>query len=688
MIGVNVGRAAARLAACMIATLALGIACAVPADAAMELKDFKFDLSSPQAGGHPDANLLSSVKTGSGEVLENLEWVANPGFILEAESVPSCSSFSGCSPAAQIGVVTVRGEYEGTPEFLFGTAPVYQLTARSGQSLRLGFTIPTVGLPVEGEAVLPTSPDYPALQPYQLRFGFDRLPTSASLKTLTSLDMTLWGVPAAPAHDEERFPEGSSGCPGSETTSCIGETHPSGAPQRPLTLSAVYCEPGNDLINWDPWVIFSTHEGRKEEKVNPATFISSCQGLGFTPSLTVAPTTTAGYSASGLTLDVKDPQEQAVGQLSQSELQAAVITTHALVLEPALLEHPACEDAAAAITNNQPSACPAVSKIGTVKFEMAGVSQSIPGQIFLGHTVNGKIRFFVVGTGAGLELKQLGTIDQLTFGRLKFTFGAQPRLPITEEEFGFLPNFVRTPVHCGSYQAEGALAPWEPNHATATGQVHYSIASGPNGPCIGIPTNIEVQLAPASMAADGSSQTTATVAVRDSEGNGVPAEEVQLSSSDPQQKIGPVVDNEDGTYSAVITGSTTAGPATITARDVSANPALSGSATLTQTGEPQVTAAPPILTPPAPRAPVVRFLKKPAREGGKRHALFGFAADLAGATFGCRLDQHRFHPCSSPVVLRKLSLGWHTFSVRAASGAVLGPATTWRFRVTRPTHRH
>jgi hypothetical protein len=522
----------------------------------------------------------------------------------------------------------------------------------------------------------------PASEPYRLRLTFDQLPQASPL---SSVKISLWGVPAAAAHDADRFPQGSPGCVGSETTSCNTPT-PSGVTEAPFTLDAVYCEPkGPSFLNWVPWDIYRTYEGFKNEQVAMYLEAGGCAALTFDPGLSAAPTTGAGHSAAGLDLLVSDPQPQTPGTVSPSELQTAAITVRGVTLDPSVSTHPVCEDSAAAINGNQPSACPASSKIGTATFDVKGLPEKIHGEIFLGKPVTGRPRVFVVGKAGGLELKQLGFVDLLIPDGLKFTFGNQPRLPIAEEAFHFLPDFVRTPVHCGNYTVEGRLVPWAPNQPEREPTTTYPISSGPGGsPCIGAAATVAVQLEPPSIAADGSSQTTVTITVHDAEGTGVPAEQVQLSSTDPSQKIGEVVDNGDGTYSATVTGSTTVGGSTITATDVSAEPQVSGSADLAQTeNHPPPTSSPEVTVPSTPRVPTVRFLEKPPRLGGERRARFDFAADVMGATFTCRLDHQRFRPCAAPVVLRRLTFGRHAFSVRAVNGSVFGPVSTWRFRVVK-----
>ena len=102
----------------------------------------------------------------------------------------------------------------------------------------------------------------------------------------------------------------------------------------------------------------------------------------------------------------------------------------------------------------------------------------------------------------------------------------------------------------------------------------------------GTGTSLTVALNPASIPANGSSTTTVTATVHDSSTPpaGVTGDTVTFTASDTTVTIGTVTDNQDGTYKATVTSSTTAGKVTITATDTSETPNLSGTATLTQTG--------------------------------------------------------------------------------------------------------
>jgi hypothetical protein len=96
-------------------------------------------------------------------------------------------------------------------------------------------------------------------------------------------------------------------------------------------------------------------------------------------------------------------------------------------------------------------------------------------------------------------------------------------------------------------------------------------------------TQVSVALSPASIAANGTSTSVATATVTDASGDRATAENVSFAVNSPGVKIGAVTNNGDGTYSATVTSSTTAGAVTVTATDASATPNVSGQATLTQT---------------------------------------------------------------------------------------------------------
>ncbi len=168
----------------------------------------------------------------------------------------------------------------------------------------------------------------------------------------------------------------------------------------------------------------------------------------------------------------------------------------------------------------------------------------------------------------------------------------------------------------------------------------------------------------------------------------VPGEVVEFSSSDPDLQIGPVTDNEDGSYSAELTASNTIGTPTITATVTSVDPEISGSAPL-HLVSPSSPASPPPVRPVAPKIdpiPKMKIGKHPPARTRRHRALVSFSADVPGSTFFCKVDGRAvFRPCTSPAKLSGLTVGRHRLSVYAVSptGATGVPAVV-RFTVLPP----
>jgi adhesin/invasin len=168
-------------------------------------------------------------------------------------------------------------------------------------------------------------------------------------------------------------------------------------------------------------------------------------------------------------------------------------------------------------------------------------------------------------------------------------------------------------------------------------------------------TDVKVTLAPASLPADGTSKSTATVSVTNELGNPVSGEEVTVTSNGVQ-KIGAAVESSAGVYKAEIVASTVVGKATITAVDSSPRTPVSGSAELTQTS----------VGPPPGKVikPVLRFKNPPKRKIRSAKVKFRFRVVKGEARgFQCRLDRRKWKKCKSPKRL-KLKPGKHVFRVR------------------------
>jgi adhesin/invasin len=112
-------------------------------------------------------------------------------------------------------------------------------------------------------------------------------------------------------------------------------------------------------------------------------------------------------------------------------------------------------------------------------------------------------------------------------------------------------------------------------------------------PAVSGTTQVTQTLAPATavsvgatltvLPADGSSTTLVTATVTNVVGTRVPGDTIVFSSTDPAESFGTVTDNSDGTYSSVMTASTTVDTPTLTATDTSAPTTPFGTIGISQT---------------------------------------------------------------------------------------------------------
>ncbi len=644
------------------------------------------------AGGHPDWNVSFSLDSStSAETAKEVAYDAPEGAGLYPSSRPRCSStefaMTECAPESQIGTVTVRARYEGKSEFVLGTTPVFDLEP-SGRFGQLAFTIPILDVPVIAALSLPEETEY------GLRLALENLPQMAPT---AGINLTLWGVPAQSANNAARFPQGSPGsppgCPASEDANCNTPTS-SGAPELPFTLNPTICEipltaelevrtyqdPGATTVAYAPY-------GPPGDR--PEMF--DCRQLSFNPSFYAKTTTNAAYSPTGLQLDFTDPQELSPTIPSPSELYGVLAgLPEGMSINPrAPGEHVHCSESQAELESEEPAACPPESELGNAELDLNDVPEPLAGEIYLGNPIPGlEQRLFLIAKGGGVELKEPIALSEIETGQLALEL-TLPQLPISAinvQLFEGRAALLRTPLDCENYPVTTAFLPWDITLGLQRSTQFINISSGPGGaPCLGEAKAISVSLSPESIPADGKSQTKATIRIADAEGAGLPEQDVKLSSSDPGDHVSEVTDNEDGTYGATITSSTTPGTATVTATDLTAKAQPSGSTRLTQAGTAPVLKPEPL---PAPH-PQVDFSVKPPRKDRNRRPRFTFAATMADASFSCKLDRGPYHACSSPLRLAKLSPGTHSFAVRATTAAGTGSPAVWRFRVIghKPRHR-
>ena len=465
------------------------------ADAAEGLTKFEMVPTNTQAGGHPDVYWNVSWKARSegpedpchcddGRVVT----IHSPtGFIGNPHAVPTCTisefTVGECPEEAQVGWGTILG-------LTFLASPIYNMETHPDQAGLIAFTVPFIGVPVFIDLGARTESDY----------GLDSTGAPVQhLLAIPNIEITLWGVPSLPVHDELRFKT-----PLSQQGLETGAT--SNAPPIPYLQNPTTC--GVSLTASVDVEYYSGPTYHGEAPYPPTT---GCETLSFNPSLSALPTTTQADSASGVDIDLKVPQTLNALTPSPSELRSAKVT-----LPPGFSINPnaadgkvACSDADSGIGTRHGATCPEFSKVGTVSLDSSALPGPIPGAIYLGEPKLGdRYRLILAADGFGTHIKLVGSIhpDPAT-GQVVTSFSDLPQSPLTEFSmhfFGSERGFLATPPQCGAYTVESEFGPWDSQLPSQSSTSIFTIDSGPLGqmcPSAARPFNPQLQAGTASLAA-------------------------------------------------------------------------------------------------------------------------------------------------------------------------------------------
>jgi hypothetical protein len=638
-------------------------ALAGPATAAPNIEATSFSLSSIQAGAHPDFSAAVALEdAGDPETAKEVRFGLPPGFFLYPNTISGCEVEvlleEDCGTEGQVGTIALTGDYEGDPDHEFAAAPLYLLPPEAGELMQLGFIFPEVEVPVIAPVTVRTTD-----QGIDIALG--NFPQTVPLASVT---VTLWGVPADPIHDEER------GGPSSEAAA-------------PFTRSPTSCEaPGSLAVRVASW----QKPGEPASAAAAAPAIGGCGKLAFFPSFDARLTSHEASAPAGLFLDFDFASSLTPNGLTTADAKTidTTLPPEVSLEEEALTVLTACSLAQAHLEGG-PNECPSGSELGATQITIAGTEQPLEGNIYFGgDETTGSYRLFLIAGGEGIELRRQGslTFDAVS-GGWKVDLPNLPQLPIVALEMAIDSGDgpFSTPRECGIFDAEANLTPWS-GSAAARATDGLAIETGPaGGPCPGPAEKVVVSLDPTSIAADGVSTTTATATVSEANGYLVPGDEIVFESTDPEQKIGPVTDHGDGTYTARITASNVPGTSVVYAYDETVLAEVFGLAELTQTAVP----APPLFpaaTPPPPPSvsPVVKLRGRPAKKTRDRTPTFHFTSSVPGSSFQCRVDRRALRRCKSPLTLGQLAFGHHTFKVRAiAPDGLASPFATYEFVVRR-----
>jgi hypothetical protein len=454
------------------------------------LNQFAMTPSATQAGGHPDVTM--ELEWDNSEVLDGQQTAPSTecacddvriltqhfptGFIGNPHATPRCEivefSFGRCPPSTQVGVAEPFG-----PGELY--VPLYNVTPHPDEASLTAFWAPLVAAPVFVSLSARTESDY-GLDAESSPI-FHPLPIPA-------LGVKLWGVPADPVHDSERFIpplKGFASCSGAfgcdEVTGISADIPPVPYLQAP-TECGVPLTSSADLY-------YYTHEIIHGEDEWPST--TGCEQLTFNPSLTAQPTTQQADSPSGVDIDLKVPQELSPTTPSPSEIKASTTwLPEGFSLNSSAADGKvSCSDADSAIGTRHAAACPEFSKIGSLELDSSALPVPIPGAIYLLEPRPGnRYRILLTANGYGTHVKLAGSVvpDGQT-GQIAVKFDGLPQSPLTEFNmhfFGSERGLLATPTQCGEYQVKSEFVPWDGSLPPQTSLSEFTVDSGPGGgPC-------------------------------------------------------------------------------------------------------------------------------------------------------------------------------------------------------------
>ncbi|HTE60028.1 MAG TPA: hypothetical protein VK631_06725 [Solirubrobacteraceae bacterium] len=409
-----------------------------------------------QAGAHGDLTTdfrLTTATSPSGatlpdEQLRDVQVDLPAGFYGNPEAFPRCTpeqlavGEGFCPLESQVGIAYVQ--LSPVPATPFGgkfPTAVYNMTTADGETAVLAFAV--IGVVVRIAVTARTDGDH------GLRATIEN---ANQALPIYATRLTLWGVPADPAHDAERFagPDFS--------------TAPSPEPRRPfLSLPARCDEALTTRIRMRSWQT----PDRWVEASSTLPALEGCERLQFDSSIDLRPQTSTRDTPSAYDVDLRVPQNQDPDGLATPQLRKAVVTLPegVAISPPSASGLEGCSDEQARLGTTVEPACPDASKIGTVAVTTPLLPDDLTGEVYLrSPTPDQLFRLMIVVRGHGLVVKIPGTVhpDERT-GQVTAVFDNTPQLPFSELKVRFKggPRApLANPQTCGAKTTTTELMPY------------------------------------------------------------------------------------------------------------------------------------------------------------------------------------------------------------------------------------
>lgn len=469
-----------------------------------------------QAGGHPWA-ITTAIEFASEEVLskignkellvptrdpKNIVVSLPPGLLGDPLATPRCSLADlheegfRCSSSTQVGVY--RARWEGGTEQV---APIVNVTPEAGQSAELA---------LENEIkITPTITAHLVRTP-QGSLGFAVVTNDIPEIRLSSIELTVWGVPADPSHNAMRGVFcGSQSLRGVISCRQVGQEAP-GAQAVPFWTLPTDCSVGPETatIRADSWqepgeVGENQHYAGYTEKQWRMPAVTGCNLLSFDPTIEAQPDTLLADEPVGLGVNVRVPQVEKPQALGTPHLRNAVVTSPlGMSVSPGVVDGiQACNKTGPEGINFSgpeseerglngelqlaPGHCPNASTVGTAEAITPLLPEPVKGHVYLARPGCGeglspcttqdaldgnlyKLYLELGGSGefanAGIQIKVEGKVEaNPATGQLTTVFEENPQTPFSELKIrlnGGPRAPLDNPAACGPAITTADLTPW------------------------------------------------------------------------------------------------------------------------------------------------------------------------------------------------------------------------------------
>jgi uncharacterized repeat protein (TIGR01451 family) len=371
-----------------------------------------------------------------------------------------------CPPSSQVGTTVVRTDRFGFWATV-GPVPVYNMVPPSDAPARFGFN--AYGSIVTIDAQLRSGSDY------GITAKATNIPGGISI---TSTELTLWGVPADPVHDIER------GCPGVVAPWEGGPTCSSGAPLKAFWRNPTSCTPPGvgltTLLHTDSWfhpgdfkeASFVSHDPPGYPLIpaewGPPIGTTGCDRVPFNPGLALTAGFTAVGEPSALSVDLNLPQPDDPISIGTSDLRAAVVRLPLHLNAASAQGLESCSPAQVGLHSTDDPACPDGSKIGAVTITTPALPDPLQGSVYLAsphdNPFDSLVALYLVARGSGVVIKQAMRVelDPLT-GEMTTTLDDAPQAPFSKFTLSLKGGSrapLAMPFRCGLYTAHTELTGW------------------------------------------------------------------------------------------------------------------------------------------------------------------------------------------------------------------------------------